>query len=111
MKKQTDAEKLCAGVQSFRPEVIELAESVLFMESKLEEARKTMTKEPLVIAYDNGGGQAGIRENPAFSTYEKLFTTYSKGLTTLMKIISENGSNSATVSSLEDRRARLRLAK
>ena len=103
--------ELCSGVQRFNPEVMELAKSVLFMEDKLEETRKLIKDEPLVIEYNNGGGQSGIRENPSFSSYEKLFATYSKGLDALMKIVNANGDHAVSVSSFEDRRARLRMVK
>ena len=111
MRKQSEAEMLCQGIQDFKPEVIELAESVIFMQRKLEETRELIKGEPLVIAYDNGGGQSGIRENPSYISYEKLFATYSKGLSTLIKTISENGGNAQKVSSFEERRARLKIAK
>ena len=111
MKKNTEAEKLCESVQSFKPEIIELAESVMFMQAKLEETRKKIQKEPLVIAYDNGGGQSGIRENPSFTSYEKMFATYSKGLSALIALIKENGGDIQKASSFEERRARLRIAK
>ena len=111
MKKRSEAQDLCAGIQDFQSEVIELAESVIFMQKKLEETRELIKKEPLVIEYDNGGGQSGIRENPSYISYEKLFTTYSKGLSALMKIISENGGNTQKVSSFEERRARLKIAR
>lgn len=108
---KTEAEKLCAGIQDFHPEVLELAESVLFMQRKLEETRELIKDEPLVIEYDNGGGQSGIRENPSYVLYEKLFATYSKGLNALMGIINQNGNRRQQISSLEDRRARLKIAK
>ena len=108
---KTEAEKLCAGIQAFHPEVLELAESVLFMQHKLEETRELIKDEPLVIEYDNGGGQSGIRENPSYVSYEKLFATYSKGLNALMEIINQNGNRGQQISSLEDRRARLKIAK
>lgn len=111
MKQISEAEKLCAGIQEFRPEIIELAESVLFMQQKLEESRNLIKDQPLVIEYDNGGGQSGIRENPSYASYEKLFATYSKGLSVLMKIVSESGGNTQRVSSFEERRARLKLAR
>ena len=111
MKQLTEAEKLCAGVQAFRPEVLELAESVLFMQRKLEETRGLIENEPLVIAYDNGGGQSGIRENPSFVSYEKMFSTYSRGLRALIDIVKENGGNTKQVSALEERRERLKIVR
>lgn len=47
-----------------------------FMRSKLAETRIALAAESVVIPYDNGGGQVGIRANPAFSEYEKLAKTY-----------------------------------
>lgn len=81
------AEQLVAGVHVLHDEALELAESVLFMAAKLEESRKAMINEPLVVPYDNGGGQSGIRENPHFSAYEKLMATYSKSLRHLAEIV------------------------
>jgi hypothetical protein len=81
------AEQLVAGVHVMHDEALELAESVLFMAAKLEESRKAMQNEPLVVPYDNGGGQSGIRENPHFTAYEKLMATYSKSLRHLAEIV------------------------
>lgn len=81
------AEQLVAGVHVLHDEALELAESVVFMAAKLEESRKVMESEPIVIPYDNGGGQAGIRENPHFTAYEKLVTTYTKSLRQLSEIV------------------------
>ena len=81
------AEQLVAGVHTLHDQALELAEDVLFMASKLEESRKAMKDEPLIIPYDNGGGQMGIRENPHFTAYEKLMVTYTKSLRQLTEII------------------------
>lgn len=81
------AEQLVAGVHVLHDEALELAEAVVFMADKLEESRKAMKDEPLVVPYDNGGGQSGIRENPHFTAYEKLMATYSKSLRHLAEIV------------------------
>jgi len=93
------AEEICAGVHTLHDEALELAESVLFMAQKLKEARRIMRAEDLVIEYDNGGGQRGIRENPHFTAYEKLVTTYNKALRQLTEIV-ENGSPSRKTSNI-----------
>lgn len=85
------ARELCAGVHTLHDEALELAESVLFMANKLAESRKILKNEPLVIEYDNGGGQTGIRENPHYTAYEHLLTSYNKALRQLTEII-EKGS-------------------
>lgn len=84
---KSKAEELVAGVHTLHDEALELAESVLFMAEKLKESRKLMEKEPLVIDYDNGGGQKGIRENPHYVAFEHLMTTYTKSLKQLTEII------------------------
>ena len=93
------AAELVAGVHVMHDEALELAESVVFMADKLKESRKAMAKEPLVIDYDNGGGQKGIRENPHFIAFEKLMATYTKSLDQLTKII-ENGSQARKPSTI-----------
>lgn len=54
----------------------ELAANLDFMRGKLEESRAGMADADIVIPYDNGGGQIGIRRNPAFDAYESLMKTY-----------------------------------
>ena len=54
----------------------ELALDVLFMRGKLEETRAGLRDQSVVIPYDNGGGQVGIRANPAFGEYQKLLRSY-----------------------------------
>ena len=93
------AEQLVAGVHVLHDEALELAESVVFMAAKLEESREAMKNEPIVIPYDNGGGQAGIRENPHFTAYEKLMTTYNKSLRQLTEIV-EKGAPVRNASSI-----------
>ena len=93
------AKALVAGVTTLHDEALELAESVVFMSDKLKKARKEMAKEPLVVPYDNGGGQSGIRENPHFTAYEKLMGTYTKSLDQLTKIV-EKGTQTRTTSSI-----------
>lgn len=87
LKQKNRAAELVAGVHTLYDEALELAESVLFMADKLKEARKAMANEPLIIEYDNGGGQTGIRENPHYTAFEKLMGTYTKSLDQLTKII------------------------
>ena len=84
------ASKICASVDSrIRPQVTVLAEQVIFMAKKLKESKAGLRDQAIVIPYDNGGGQTGIRENPAFTAYEKLLATYTKSLTALREVIGE----------------------
>lgn len=99
VKAPSKAEQLVAGVHVLHDEALELAESVVFMATKLEESRKAMANEPIIIPYDNGGGQSGIRENPHYTAYEKLVTTYTKSLRQLTEII-EKGAPVRNASSI-----------
>jgi len=99
VKTPSKAEQLVSGVHVLHDEALELAESVVFMAAKLEESRKAMENEPLVVPYDNGGGQTGIRENPHYTAFEKLVTTYSKSLRQLTEIV-EKGAPVRSASSI-----------
>ena len=67
-----DAEKIDALTPVF--------DSVCWMQIKLEDARTDIAEDGLTVEYDNGGGQSGIRENPAFKAYEALWKSYCAGL-------------------------------
>lgn len=97
--KNNKAAQLVPGVSTLHDEALELAESVLFMADKLKESRELMKDEPLVIDYDNGGGQKGIRENPHYTAFEKLMASYTKSLDQLAKII-EKGTPARKASSI-----------
>lgn len=100
MKTQpSKAKELVSGVYTMHDEALELAESVIFMAKKLEETRIKLENEPLVVSYDNGGGQKGIRENPHFVAYEHLMATYNKSFKQLSEII-EKGSPVKKASSI-----------
>lgn len=99
VKAPSKAEQLVAGVHVMHDEALELAESVLFMAAKLEESRKIMENEPIVIPYDNGGGQTGIRENPHYTAFEHLVTAYNKSLRQLTEIV-EKGTPVRNASSI-----------
>lgn len=88
----TKAEELCAGMpDEIRTHAIELAENVFFMEGKLVETRRGLANQQVVIAYDNGGGQKGIRKNPIFEGYNQLMSNYRKTLEQLIALLKEYG--------------------
>lgn len=77
--------------EQVRPLVAELAENVLFMRRKLAQTRKGIRQQDVVIPYDNGGGQEGIRENPAFKGYHALLASYRKSLEELVMLLERHG--------------------
>lgn len=63
--------------------------NVSWMKAKLDDARTAIGEDGITVAYDNGGGQTGVRENPAFRAYEALWKTYLSGLDVLLKLLPE----------------------
>ena len=104
------ASKICARVDDrIKPQVTILAEQVIFMAKKLKESKAGLRDQAIVIPYDNGGGQTGIRENPAFTAYEKLLTTYTKSLATLKDMIGSEAPKE--LSALDDLRKKFQVVK
>lgn len=64
----------------------ELRTQADFMRDKLIETRKALENEQVVIPYDNGGGQTGIRANPAFKEYENLLNSFTRTLTAIREL-------------------------
>lgn len=56
-----------------------------WMKVKLDDAREAIKNSNIVISYDNGGGQKGIRENPLFKGYESLWRSYMAGMAKLLE--------------------------
>lgn len=85
---RTRAEAICASLpEPTRARAVELAENVLWMEGKLANAREVIGKSSVAIPYDNGGGQRGIRKNPAFDGYNSLMSLYTKALKQLCEML------------------------
>lgn len=95
-----EAENLCRGISVLHDEAVELAENILFMKDKLEETRRAIENQPIVMPYDNGGGQKGIRRNPAYESYQKLLITYNKSLSQLSDMIAKGKANPQAESTL-----------
>jgi len=66
-----------------------------------------MPNEKLIIEYDNGGGQMGVRENPFYPAYEKLLASYTRTLDAVKNI----GGDDTEVTTLADLRSRFKVAK
>lgn len=63
----------------------QLVEQVVWLEQKLDAAREEVGDQPMVVAYDNGGGQVGTRRNPAYDTMMKLNASYNATIKTLIE--------------------------
>ena len=58
-----------------------------WMKIKLDDAREAVKTSSVVIPYDNGGGQKGLRENPIFKGYESLWKSYMAGMSRIFECL------------------------
>ena len=72
---------------TMRSVAMPLLHNIAWQKVKLDEARCDLMYESLYCEYNNGGGQHGIREHPGFSAYNKLFTTFSRGIKQLTDLM------------------------
>ncbi len=69
------------NVSENRIKILEsVIENTAWMRIKLDNAREAVKNSNVVIPYDNGGGQKGLRENPLFKGYESLWKSYMSGM-------------------------------
>lgn len=67
-----------------------------WMKAKLDDAREAIKNSNIVISYDNGGGQKGIRENPLFKGYESLWRSYMAGMSKILDSLPQEMVEQAT---------------
>ena len=72
-------------IEALRPVI----ENVAYMKDKLDGARDAIKNSNVAIAYDNGGGQKGIRENPLYKGYEALWKSYLAGMKMIIDAMPE----------------------
>lgn len=96
------AEEICRGVSVLHNEALALAKAVVLMSEKIEATITELQDAPLVIPYDNGGGQTGIRENPEFVAFEKLMASYTKSLRQLTEIVEKGSPSQKSIGVLKE---------
>jgi hypothetical protein len=79
------------------------------MRDRLIAEGERIKTEELIVDYDNGGGQAGIRENPFYPAYEKLLKSYTQTLTVLNDM--EGGRIQSDLPSIDEFRKKFKVAK
>ena len=73
------------GISDKRMKLLEpIILNTAWMKAKLNDAREAIKNSNIVISYDNGGGQKGIRENPLFKGYEALWKSYMIGMNKIL---------------------------
>ena len=74
-----------AGISKRRMQMLgPVIDNVSWMKAKLDDSRTLIKNSNIVVPYDNGGGQRGIRENPAFKGYESLWKAYMHGMNRIL---------------------------
>lgn len=80
-----------AGLSDKRIKMLEpVVLNTAWMKAELDSAREAIKDSNIVIEYDNGGGQKGVRENPLFKGYESLWKAYMNGLDRIMANMPED---------------------
>ena len=85
-----------------------LSEQLKLIREKLEEEGSRIPHETLIVEYDNGGGQSGVRANPFFPAYEKLLASYTKTLAAYKDV---TGEEDVEIDSIDDLKNKFKVAK
>ena len=79
-----------AGVPQKERDALEsVIVNTAWIKEKLEDARLHIADEEITVSYNNGGGQRGVRENPAFKAYESLWRAYLGGVDKILAAIKD----------------------
>lgn len=85
-----------AGVSERRMKILApIIDNVSWMRAKLDDSRDLIKNSNIVVPYDNGGGQRGIRENPAYKGYESLWKAYMQGMNRILDTLPTEEAKSA----------------
>jgi len=94
-----------AGVPQSQQEALEpVIDNLAWQRVKLDETRNAIKESKVAIAYDNGGGQKGIRENPLYKGYVTLWRAYMVGFekfTSYLPAEAQEAEKSACITVLE----------
>lgn len=77
---------LDSGVSERRVQMLDsVITNTAWMKVKLDQTREDIKTSSVVIPYDNGGGQKGLRENPLYKGYESLWKSYITGMSKILE--------------------------
>ena len=107
----TQAEKICANVSAdIKPQAVTLANAVLAMQSKKDQQIPIYDQMPLAQTVTVGTGERMLRQNPAVLEFRATVRDYAATLNILQSIL-ENNQAPASVSAIDDLRAKFKVAK
>lgn len=80
-----------AGIGKPKSDILlPIIENVSWMQVRLDDLREEIKDSEVVIEYNNGGGQKGVRENPVYTAYEKLWKSYMAGMGKILAALPED---------------------
>ena len=89
-------QKLLSGVPEAKIKMLApIIENIAWQRVKLDDARDKIAGTSIVVAYNNGGGQRGVHENPAFKGYEALWKSYMQGMDKILAAMPEEAAEAA----------------
>ena len=107
----TEADRLCKNVnKNIRPQVVTLANAVIAMQEKIDQQIPVYKQMPLAQQVTVGTGEKMLRANPAVQEFRATVRDYAAALNNLKNVL-ENSNEPAEVSSLNDLRAKFKVAK
>ena len=105
------ADEICEGVnKDIKDQAITLANAVLAMQDKIDQQIPIYKQMPLAQQVTVGTGERMLRQNPAVQEFRATVRDYAAALNNLQNILN-NESSCDNVKSLDDIRARFRVAK
>ena len=66
------------------------------LKAKLDDIQEEIQDADLLIEYDHGGGQSGLKENPIFRMYESMWKSYTAGMKMILGYVPEESAKSAS---------------
>lgn len=78
-----------------------IIKNVAWMKVRLDMAREKLSSEEMSIEYNNGGGQQGTKENPAFAAYNSMWKSYMMGMNKLIDAASPSGKKQLSVEAVK----------
>lgn len=107
----TQAEKICANVNAdIKAQAVTLANAVVAMQAKIDQQLPIYEQMPLAQTLTTTKGEKALKNNPVMQEFRATVRDYAAALKDLQAMIEENRAP-AEVSSLEELRARFKVAK
>lgn len=107
----TQAEKICANVSAdIKPQAVTLAKAVMAMQAKIDQQMPIYEQMPLAQTLTTTQGEKALKNNPVMQEFRATVRDYAAALANLQNLIDGNRAP-AEVSSLDELRARFKIAK